>query len=113
MDSLSPARPDAVVRGRGEEEDERGRSAQQGDVVDVALGVTQVTELTRETDSEQEAEQDLGAGNQRSQLFQELAVLALEPFLQLLLVLFLLDARSGLVGISHRLRRGRATRIAA
>ncbi len=81
------------------EEDERDRGRHERAVVDVALNVVEIPELLREADREQEAEQDLGAGDERPQLLQELAVLALEPGLRVLPALFLSDVR--VAGIGH------------
>ena len=72
---LAEAQP--VVRGGGEEEDEGRRSAQKGRVVDVALEIVQSSELGGEGDGEEEAEEDGGARDERPQLLEELAELAL------------------------------------
>jgi hypothetical protein len=45
------------------------------------LDGVQVGERAGEADGEQEAEQDLGAGDEGAQLLEQLAVFALEPFL--------------------------------
>ena len=79
-----------VRRGR-EVQDERDGRAHERSVVDVALRVVQVRELTREGDCEQEAEEHLGAGNERTKLVQELGVLAFEPLLDVFFLLLLLD----------------------
>jgi hypothetical protein len=70
-----------VVGGGDEQEDERDRRGQERAVVDVALDCTQVGERAGEADSEQEAEQDLGPGDEGAQLLEQLAVFALQPFL--------------------------------
>jgi hypothetical protein len=69
-----------VVGGGGEQEDERDRRGQEGGVVDVALDGVQVGERAGKADGEQEAEQDLGAGDEGAQFLEQLAVLALESF---------------------------------
>ena len=50
-------------------------------VVDVALDRVQVGEPAGKADGEQEAEQDLGTGDEGAQLLKQLAMLALQPFL--------------------------------
>jgi hypothetical protein len=91
-----------VVRGDGHVADECRRSREQRHVVDVSLVVGQLTELGREADREQEAEEDLRAGDQRAELVQQLLVLALEALLQVLVGLLPLDEPLGQLRIGHR-----------
>ena len=66
----------------------------------------------RETDREEEAEEHLRARDQRAELLDQLVVLALEPLLQLLLLLLCVEAFLSLSGVSHQTLGGRATRFA-
>jgi hypothetical protein len=69
-----------VVGGGGEQKDERDRRGQEGSVEDIALDRAQVGERAGKANGEQEAEQDLGAGDEGPQLLEQLAVFTLEPF---------------------------------
>jgi hypothetical protein len=69
-----------VVGGGGEQKDERDRRGQEGAVVDVTLDCVQVGERAGEADGEQEAEQDLGPGDEGAKFLEQLAVFALESF---------------------------------
>ncbi len=80
------AEAQTVVRRGGEEQDERDGRREERRVVDVALGVVESVELAGKANREQEAEEHLGAGNERPELFEQLAVLALELLLATLAV---------------------------
>ena len=70
-----------VMRRRREEQDQRDGRRDERRVVDIALRVVQVAELTGEPDGEQEAEEHLRAGNERPELLEQLAVLSLQLLL--------------------------------
>jgi hypothetical protein len=71
----------AVVGGGGQQQDQRDRRAQERGVVDGALDGVQVGERGGKADGEEEAEQDLGAGDEGAKFLEQLAVFALQPFL--------------------------------
>ena len=77
-----------MVYRRSKVEHEGEGGAEQRDVVDVALRVVELAELSGEADrEEEEPEQNLRPRNERAQLLEQLTVLTLEALLRGLVIL--------------------------